>query len=163
MQSREYVLAADGGPEPPYVQHNGRRDYRLWFKWHVVQESLQPGASVSILARKHNMNSNVIFRWRSEYHRGILKKPATGAPPQASSTFIPVGVIGKDGMLVQQSPASKAPPAQPSTASLPVVAKSMPSSGGVEFELPSGLKLRFESGTGQETMRRALMVAKEFK
>ena len=79
---------------PPYIQHKCRRDYQRWFKLQIVRECMVPGASVSLVGRKHNINTNVIFRWRAEYERGEL---APGTPQVVVDSFIPVGVIGKDG------------------------------------------------------------------
>jgi transposase len=38
----------------------------------MVAETLEPGASVSIVARRHDVNSNQLFRWR----RQLLPKTA---------------------------------------------------------------------------------------
>jgi transposase len=53
-----------------------RRDYSLEFKLKIVRETLMPGASVSIVARRHDLNSNMLFRWRREYKNGELRWPS---------------------------------------------------------------------------------------
>ena len=54
------------GPRGPYRRHS------INFKRAVVEQSLQPGASVSRLARQHDVNANQIFAWRKAYQEGRL-------------------------------------------------------------------------------------------
>ena len=64
-----------------------RRQYSDALKRQMVAETLEPGASVSIVARRHDVNSNQLFRWR----RQLLPKTAI-----ESSVMVPVE-IGADG------------------------------------------------------------------
>ena len=48
------------------------RQHSPAFKLAVVQASLQPGASVSRVARLHNINANQLFTWRKAYREGAL-------------------------------------------------------------------------------------------
>jgi transposase len=43
-----------------------RRQYPEGLKRHIVAETLEPGSSVSIVARRHDVNSNQLFKWRRE-------------------------------------------------------------------------------------------------
>src|SRR2546430_14610026 len=43
-----------------------RRNWPEAFKRQVVAESLEPGSSVSIVARRHDLNTNQLFKWRRE-------------------------------------------------------------------------------------------------
>ena len=38
----------------------------------IVEETLQPGASVSRVARRHDVNANQVFYWRKLYREGRL-------------------------------------------------------------------------------------------
>jgi transposase len=38
----------------------------------VVEETLQPGASVAVIARQHGVNANQVFHWRKLYREGRL-------------------------------------------------------------------------------------------
>ena len=49
-----------------------RRQYPEALKRQMVAETQVPGASVSIVARRHDVNSNQLFRWR----RQLLPKAA---------------------------------------------------------------------------------------
>ena len=35
----------------------------------IVEETLVPGASVSLVARAHNVNANLVFTWRRRYRQ----------------------------------------------------------------------------------------------
>jgi len=37
---------------------------------------LQPGASVAVIARRHEVNANQVFHWRKLYREGRLDVPA---------------------------------------------------------------------------------------
>jgi transposase len=51
-----------------------------------VAETLEPGASVSIVARRHDVNANQLFKWRREM--------APEQPPgsEQSVTMLPVAI-----------------------------------------------------------------------
>lgn len=38
----------------------------------IVEETLQPGASVAVIARSHGVNANQVFHWRKLYREGRL-------------------------------------------------------------------------------------------
>ena len=43
-----------------------RRQWTRALKRRIVAETLEPSASVSIVARRHDVNANQVFRWRRE-------------------------------------------------------------------------------------------------
>jgi transposase len=49
----------------------------------VVEETLQPGASVALIARAHGVNANQVFHWRKLYREGLLdvEPPSTDLLP----------------------------------------------------------------------------------
>ena len=42
----------------------------------IVEETLQPGASVARVARRHDVNANQVFHWRKLYREGRLESTA---------------------------------------------------------------------------------------
>ncbi len=58
------------------------RHHPVEFKRAVVEQALQPGISVSKLAREHGINANQVFAWRKAYKEGRL----------GAATFLPVRV-----------------------------------------------------------------------
>jgi transposase len=45
-------------------QHKTRRQYSPEFKHRVIQESLESNDSVSVVARRYDLNANLLFKWR---------------------------------------------------------------------------------------------------
>jgi len=42
-------------------------------KRRIVEETLEPGASVARVARAHGVNANQVFGWRRQYRQGLLE------------------------------------------------------------------------------------------
>ena len=62
----------------------GRRKRRQWsetVKRRIVAETLEPGSSVSIVARRHDVNANQVFKWRREL---------APEPPRATHESVPL-------------------------------------------------------------------------
>ena len=83
------VTNGNGEPQPSSKSVSKRR-YRSALEWRqIVEETLQPGASVAIIARAHEVNANQVFCWRKRYREGLLvsRKNATElVPVQVSDT-----------------------------------------------------------------------------
>jgi transposase len=64
----------DTSEQPLQVRVLGRK--RVWRtkaeRRAIVEETLVPGASVSRVARRHDVNANQVFRWRKLYSEGQL-------------------------------------------------------------------------------------------
>src|SRR5215471_8448838 len=62
---------------PSKRRHRSKQERRQ-----VVEETLQPGASVAVIARQHGVNANQVFHWRKLYREGRLDlKPAAELLP----------------------------------------------------------------------------------
>ena len=71
-------------------RHSGRT-YRQWpveQKHKIVAETYLAGQSVSIVARRHDVNANQVFRWRRQFKAADCKEIAPVG-------FIPVDVVGR--------------------------------------------------------------------
>jgi transposase len=49
-----------------------RRHWPVALKRQIVAETLAPGASASVVARRHDVNTNQLFRWRRDWREGLL-------------------------------------------------------------------------------------------
>ena len=66
-----------------------RREWPEALKRQMVAETLEPGSSVSIVARRHDVNTNQLFKWRRE----LLPK-AVPVVVEAS-TMVPVEIVAE--------------------------------------------------------------------
>ena len=91
-----------------------RRRRRLWSdeeRRRIVAESLEPGASVAAVARRHELNANMLFTWRRQagvvtdamalVPATIVAEPKACAPAQAEPTCrIEIVLTGGDRVIV---------------------------------------------------------------
>jgi transposase len=57
----------------------------------IVEETLKPGASIALIARAHDVNTNQVFKWRKQYKQGRLEieTPTAALIPVQISNTIP--------------------------------------------------------------------------
>lgn len=66
----------------------GRRRRRFWSddeKRRIVSQARVPGVSVSAVARRYDVNANLVFKW--------LRDPRFQPLAEESAAFLPVGVV----------------------------------------------------------------------
>ena len=55
------------------LRSTGKRRYRRSDeKRRIVEETLAPGASVAVIARRPRVNANLVFHWRKLHQAGLL-------------------------------------------------------------------------------------------
>ena len=69
------------------VSEPTRRHHDRSFKAGLVQQSLQPGASVAAIALQNGVNANLLFKWRRDHLR------ATGSTSTERAVLLPVHVM----------------------------------------------------------------------
>ncbi len=120
------------------VDSRGRRRRRRWSearKRQIVAESYQPGVSVSVVARRHDVNANLLFSWRRQYRE--LARVVGG--------FVPVVVSSTEG-------------AEPATL-LPAPTDTEPSaSGRIEIALADGSRVTVDRDVDASALSRVLGV-----
>ena len=82
-------MSAPDQEERPATDGKLRR--RLWSadeKRRIVAEAAAPGASISVVARRHDVNANMVFTWRRQLGAGM---PGSR---DSATTFVPA-VIGR--------------------------------------------------------------------
>ena len=103
-----------------------RRRWSLDLKRQLVAETLEPGSSVSIVARRHDVNaSHQLFKWRHEL----------GGSTPAAAALVPVAVL-------------------PEPATGPVVPK--PAPGRIEIVLSGGVRVRIEGAVDPAAVTAAM-------
>jgi transposase len=107
-----------------------KRRHKVWpeaLKREIVAACLVPGASVSVVARQYDVNTNMVFTWRKLYG---------GVPETVAPQLLPV--------VVTPDPPVAAPPA-PSAG--------LHSAGLIEIELPGGYRVRIGSNIKAAALR----------
>jgi transposase len=66
-----------------------RRHWPVALKRQIVAETLAPGASASVVARRHDVNANQLFRWRRDWRDGLL------GTTDADQGLVPVEIAGQ--------------------------------------------------------------------
>ncbi len=107
-----------------------RRFYSLEEKQRLVAESCEPGASVSLVARRHDINANLLFTWRRQ-----MRAPTPALPPLE---LIPVEIVGAR------------------SAQTPVVAAEAEPRGVIEIVLVGGVRVRVDGGVSEAALKRVL-------
>lgn len=52
-----------------------RPNFPTEFKRRLVEQTLEPGASVALIARRNDVNANLLFKWRRNYRKGAYGLP----------------------------------------------------------------------------------------
>jgi transposase len=81
---------SDGNEEEPATLRRKRRSWTLEEKRRIVDESLEDGASLAEVARRHDLNANQLFTWRRQF--GI--EPVE---PKDPATILPVTITSETG------------------------------------------------------------------
>jgi transposase len=85
----------DDGPLAP---RRKRRSWALEEKRRIVDESLENGASIAEVARRHDLNTNQLFTWRRQFGVEL-------AAPQELASILPV-TITPDATAEYSAPGS---------------------------------------------------------
>jgi transposase len=72
-----------------------RRRRSVEEKRRIVDETLEAGASVARVARRHAVNANQVFYWRKKYREGRLGKVRTGNLLPVTVSEIPSNKSGQ--------------------------------------------------------------------
>ena len=100
-----------------------RREWSLDEKLAIVAESFSAPSSISEVARRHQLNRNQLFQWRSQFRRGELG--GTGV-----SAFVPVTISGA------RDPDVSLPPDAGVSIAAPMIEVLI---GGATARVPSGM------------------------
>jgi transposase len=123
-----------------------RRRWSVEEKLRIVVESLRAGASVSLVAQRHGLRSNQLFKWRKMAREGAF------GPFPADPLFVPVRMIGNDAQpLLRLSSVPSRPSAELSSAiGHPLV----------EIELANGCRLRVGADIEPSALHRLVTTLK---
>lgn len=115
----------------------GKRTRRSWSpeeKRRLVSLTYEPNASIAGVARRHDLNANLLFNWRRKFGRnGLMVAPA--ASP--ALTFAQINVVAA-----------------------PLGVGGAVAAGLMEIELPGGAHVRVDAQVDELALRRVLAALK---
>jgi transposase len=115
-----------------------KRRHKRWpeaLKREIVAATSEPGASVSMVARRYDVNANQVFSWRRRYREASEPSPASLPTPR----LLPVTI----------APAPGDEPAAPSA---------LAASDTIEIEVSGTYRVRVGSGFDPRSLKRVLDV-----
>jgi len=89
-----------GTRDEPAVRQRKRWPEAL--KRQIVAETRVAGASVSVVARRHDVNANQVFKWRQQYEAAATAheiRLVPVQPPPPSSAWPAAGTVASAGMI----------------------------------------------------------------
>lgn len=119
-----------------------RRRWSLAEKERLVAASLEPGVSVSEVARAAGLHVSQLFRWRKQLCTRI-EPPATATEPLVEPKLVPVTIV--------PMAATDTPPPR----------RRRRRSGMIEIEVSGGRRVRVGGDVDAEALRRVLDVLEE--
>lgn len=138
MSGRETGAMSPGYIPSARAMPEGRRNFSLADKRRIVAETELPGASLSAVARRHRVDTRLLFRWKQQM-----------APPP-EPVFLPVALSDGAEMSAMPSPTPSAPVAAPI-----IVERARHE---IEVELTGGRRVRFGRDTDPEMVRAMIAV-----
>ena len=100
----------------------------------VVEETLEPGASVAKVALRYGINANQVFQWRRLYRDGKL-----GGTPADRMKLLPVSVVEDDVPAIMEQ-----------------VEPTVSSSGAIHIELPGEIRISLEGSVDRDLVSTVL-------
>ena len=82
-------------------------------KLRIVEEARAKGASVAMVARRHNVNANQVFAWRRQHRRGLLNPQAA----KDDAKLLPVTVSTPTVLPTERATPTTPSPSEPKQAS----------------------------------------------
>ena len=114
----------------------------------MVNELSRPVATVSLVARRHDINSSLLFKWRK-----LAREGAFGASPNGDAGFVPVRLASASTAWA----AWAAPVAADEAAPAPAAGETRLV---VEIALPNGCRLRVPADIEASSLHRLVTVLK---
>jgi transposase len=126
-----------------------RRSWTPEQKREIAAESLEPGTSPIMVARKHGISTGQLYTWRQQ-----LLRNAIGTGANASPSFVRVDVVP---MLAERDSAIPTPP-EPAPTPIEPTPATPPSQpdGRIEIMLSRGVSVRVDAKVDGSALRRVL-------
>jgi len=125
-----------------------RRRWTAEQKYEIAAESLEPGASAIVVARKYGISTGQLYTWRQ-----LLLRNAVNTAADTKPVFVRVDVAAEPRRLEAATPA--VPEVRP-PAPLPVAPSPAQPDGRIEITLSRGVSVRVDAKVDGAALRRVL-------
>lgn len=128
----------------------GRERRRRWTaeqKREIAAESLQPGVSPIMVARRYGISSGLLYTWRQRLLCGAL-----GVVADTKPRFVRVDVVAGLSQLEASIPAAL----EVVSPTVPLASPSAEPDGRIEIMLSGGAKVRVDAQVNEDALRRVL-------
>jgi transposase-like protein len=126
-----------------------RRQYSLEFKLEILKEISAPDASVASIARRHGLNSNMVFGWRRLLQEGKL----TGSAKSREKLCLPLPAAFAPVRVVPDDEARPAVRTRERACA--------PSGPRITIAVPGKFTVRLDSEIDEEALRRVLRAVRD--
>jgi|SRR5215510_14578724 len=133
-----------------------RRRWPTEIRLKLLNEVMQPGASVAAVADRHGVARGLVYQWLRQVREGRMPGLSLNKPA-AAVAFAPVRIVPERSNEPRTKPApapSPPPPAQPVSAA----PTSKRRSGVVEIRLPNGRVIKVDEGIAPDALAHLLAV-----
>jgi transposase len=117
-----------------------RRRWSSEEKLRIVAETEQAGSGVAEVARRYEISRGLLWNWRSQVRRGVLRQ-------ELPSVFLPVQMVSEPARADGRKHAPVATGPDPAA-----------SGGKIEITLPDGTSIRVGHDVGLVALRRVVTV-----
>jgi transposase len=132
-----------------------RRRWSAEVRLRILDEAMQPGASVAAVADRHGVSRGLIYQWLKQVREGRMPELSLRAPG-AAVAFAPVRVVAEESDARTKSvPTPSLPPPTQSASAAPT---SKRRSGVVEIRLANGRVIKVDEGIAPDALARLLAV-----
>ena len=125
-----------------------RRRWSSAAKLAIIRETLVAGSTAQAVADRHEIGTSLIYTWRKQMLRAAMASFAAVEIKPDVRMALPGSIEPAAALPPVTEPSSSPPP--------PVAALSSALPGGIEVELPSGVRLRFGSDVDGPALQRIL-------
>jgi transposase len=153
MVSTKSLVDTNGGGMGA-MGRSGRRRWTAEEKRGIVEETRAPGCLVSVVARRHDINANLLFKWKRQEEAGQPERRLLEGPE-----FVPIGVVGRSGdggpaLLARMPGVEDGKPPRECHERLETRA------GMIEIDLPDGARVRVDAFVDGRALARVLSALK---
>lgn len=136
-----------------------RRQWTAEEKRRIVAETRVPGSSVSVVARRHDINANLLFKWKRLEEAGEPDRLLLEGPE-----FVPIGVLGRVGdggpALLATGPGGTDENRQNGPGAPRRLTDLEARAGMIEIDLPGGARIRVDAFVDRRALARVLSALK---